>query len=62
MQTTALFLALYYHYRGGINRIRSMTQQPDVIATWSDTGTIHLTDVSKQIAALEKGGARYVIM
>jgi hypothetical protein len=38
-----------------------MTQQPNVIATWSDTGTIHLTDVSKQINALEKGGgARYV--
>jgi hypothetical protein len=38
-----------------------MTQQPNVIATWSDTGTIHLTDVSKQIAALEKGGTRYIV-
>lgn len=33
------------HY-GGINRVRVMPQQPDICATWSDTGHVNLFNVS----------------
>jgi ribosome assembly protein RRB1 len=33
------------HY-GGINRVRVMPQSPDIVATWSDAGALHLFDVS----------------
>jgi len=32
-------------HQGGINRIRAMPQHPEVVATWSDAGTVNLYDV-----------------
>jgi ribosome assembly protein RRB1 len=32
------------HY-GGVNRIRSMPQRPNIVATWSDAGRVNLFDV-----------------
>lgn len=32
------------HY-GGVNRLRAMPQQSDIIATWSDVGTVNLYNV-----------------
>jgi ribosome assembly protein RRB1 len=31
-------------HNGGINRIRCMPQSPGIIATWSDTGKVHIYD------------------
>jgi ribosome assembly protein RRB1 len=33
------------HY-GGVNRVRVMPQNPDIVATWSDAGAIHLFNVA----------------
>lgn len=38
---------------GGVNRIRSMPQQPAIVSTWADTGDVHLYDLSKQIDSLD---------
>lgn len=37
----------HYHvpHYGGVNRLRAMPQQPDIIATWSDVGTVNLFNV-----------------
>mmetsp|Transcript_2842 Transcript_2842/g.3974 ORF Transcript_2842/g.3974 Transcript_2842/m.3974 type:complete len:447 (-) Transcript_2842:13-1353(-) len=43
---------------GCINRIRSMPQNPGIVATWSELGYFSIRNVSKQIEALEKGGYR----
>ena len=32
-------------HRGGVNRVRVMPQQPHVVATWSDAGTVNLYNV-----------------
>ncbi|KAG5189476.1 WD40-repeat-containing domain protein [Tribonema minus] len=45
-------------HNGGINRIRSMPQQPGVVASWSEKGSVYLTDVTHQVNALDKGGPR----
>ena len=29
---------------GGVNRVRSMPQQPNVLASWADTGNVHVWD------------------
>jgi ribosome assembly protein RRB1 len=34
------------HY-GGVNRVRSMVQRNNIVATWSDVGKVHLYDVSE---------------
>lgn len=39
-------------HRGGVNRIRSMPQHSSVVATWADTGKVHLWDISKQLDSL----------
>lgn len=39
-------------HHGGINRVRSMPQQPHVAATWGDTGHVQVWDLKKQIDAL----------
>eukprot|EP00980_Cylindrotheca_fusiformis_P017677 scaffold5540_cov96-Cylindrotheca_fusiformis.AAC.5 len=38
----------HYHipHYGGVNRLRAMPQQPDIIATWSDVGKVNLFDVA----------------
>ena len=33
-------------HHGGVNRLRSMPQHPEIIATWSDTGAVNLFDIS----------------
>jgi ribosome assembly protein RRB1 len=33
-------------HRGGVNRVRVMPQRPDVVATWSDTGHVHLFNIA----------------
>ena len=38
---------------GGVNRIRSMPQASNVVATWSETSDIHIFDVSSQLAQLD---------
>lgn len=35
----------FRHY-GGVNRVRVWPQQPEIVATWSDAGRVHLYDVS----------------
>lgn len=39
---------------GGINRIRSMPQMSNVVATWADTSDVHLYDVSNQLNSLNR--------
>jgi ribosome assembly protein RRB1 len=38
---------------GGVNRVRSMPQASNIVATWSDTQRVYLWDVTKQLASLE---------
>eukprot|EP00944_MAST-04C_sp_MAST-4C-sp1_P002338 g2338.t1 len=38
---------------GGINRLRSMPQSPNIISTWSDTGTVYIYDAEVQIKSLD---------
>ena len=38
---------------GGVNRVRSMPQQPNVLASWADTGHVHVWDVGPQLASLD---------
>lgn len=45
-------------HRGGVNRVRSMPQQPHVVATWSETSNVHVWDLERQVSALAKGGPR----
>jgi ribosome assembly protein RRB1 len=40
-------------HQGGVNRIRSMPQQSNIVATWADTGKVHMWDLQKQLAALD---------
>lgn len=39
-------------HKGGINRIRSMHQSSSIVATWSDTGKVHIWDISTQLDSL----------
>jgi hypothetical protein len=36
-----------------VNRVRVMPQEPHVVATWSETGRVHLFDVRAQLRALD---------
>jgi ribosome assembly protein RRB1 len=40
-------------HQGGVNRIRSMPQQSNIVATWADTGKVHVWDIKNQLAALD---------
>jgi len=40
-------------HQGGVNRIRSMPQSSNIVATWSDTKKVHLWDISKQLQSLD---------
>ncbi|GJP53882.1 hypothetical protein CLOM_g13004 [Closterium sp. NIES-68] len=39
------------HY-GGVNRIRSMPQQPHISASWSDSGRVQVWDLTPQVRSL----------
>lgn len=45
-------------HRGGVNRVRSMPQQPHIVATWSETSDVHVWDLERQLSALAKGAPR----
>ena len=40
-------------HAGAINRVRCMPQEPHIVATWSETGKVHLWDVRPQIKLLD---------
>ena len=40
------------NHDGGVNRIRSMPQQSNIVATWSDTKAVHIWDISQHLTAL----------
>lgn len=39
-------------HRGGVNRIRSMPQSSNIVATWSDLKKVHLFDIGLQLQSL----------
>jgi ribosome assembly protein RRB1 len=41
-------------HHGGVNRLRSMPQHPEIIASWSDTGVVNLFDISGVLQNLER--------
>lgn len=54
-------------HSGGINRIRCMPQQPNVVAAWGDSGRVSVFDVADQLKATvaepykeQKGGPQKV--
>lgn len=44
----------YIPHTGCINRVRAMPQQSNIIASWSDTGSVNVFNVSKQLSTLVK--------
>jgi ribosome assembly protein RRB1 len=44
-------------HAGCINRVRSMPQEPTLVATWSDTGKVHVFNVLPQLMAIDSPGA-----
>ncbi|RKP26167.1 WD40-repeat-containing domain protein [Syncephalis pseudoplumigaleata] len=45
------------HY-GGVNRVRVTPQEDQqIVATWADTGKVHLWDIQSHVASLAKTGA-----
>lgn len=43
-------------HTGGVNRIRSMPQRPNIVASWSDTGRVYLWDLKAQLDSLGFSG------
>ncbi len=41
-------------HRGCVNRVRSCPQHPHLVSTWSDTGRVHVYDVSAELGELER--------
>jgi len=39
-------------HHGGVNRIRVMPQQPSIVSTWSDAGTVNLYNIESILATL----------
>lgn len=39
-------------HQGGINRVRSMQQQPHIVATWGENGYVQVWDMSAHLRAL----------
>eukprot|EP00033_Pygsuia_biforma_P000295 GCRY01000362.1.p1 GENE.GCRY01000362.1~~GCRY01000362.1.p1 ORF type:complete len:488 (-),score=112.96 GCRY01000362.1:100-1563(-) len=37
----------HFAHPGGVNRVRSMPQEPNIVATMSDTSHVHIWDISK---------------
>jgi ribosome assembly protein RRB1 len=46
---------------GGVNRIRCSPHAPGIVATWSDTGKVHLYDVSRALSSLHHLGSMPMI-
>lgn len=42
-----------FKHPGGVNRIRAMPQQPSLVATWADTGAVHLWNMSAHSASID---------
>lgn len=40
-------------HEGGVNRLRAMPQRSNIVASWSETGKVHVFDLSKHINALD---------
>ena len=40
-------------HNGAVNRVRCQSQSPNIVATWSETGSVNVFDVSKQLAVLD---------
>jgi ribosome assembly protein RRB1 len=45
-------------HSGGVNRVRAMQQKPGIVASWADTGHVHVWDLTQLAQALERGGSR----
>jgi ribosome assembly protein RRB1 len=43
----------YISHNGGVNRVRVMPQEPHVVATWAETGKVHLFDIRPQVKLLD---------
>eukprot|EP00128_Syssomonas_multiformis_P011241 Colp12_sorted_trinity150504_noHs@13926 len=43
----------FVKHAGGVNRIRSCPQSPAIVATWADTGKVHVYDMTQHLAALD---------
>jgi len=43
----------YFNHEGGINRVRSMPQQANVVATWAETGKVHIWDIAPLVTAVD---------
>mmetsp|Transcript_12029 Transcript_12029/g.28815 ORF Transcript_12029/g.28815 Transcript_12029/m.28815 type:complete len:460 (+) Transcript_12029:94-1473(+) len=43
---------------GGVNRVRSMPQAGHIVATWADTGKVHMWNLEAHRKALDKSGDR----
>ena len=38
---------------GAVNRVRCQKQSPNIVATWSETGSVQVYDVAQHLAALD---------
>ena len=39
-------------HEGAVNRVRSMRQHPHIVATWAETGKVHIWDISDPLASM----------
>lgn len=46
------------HPSGTVNRVRTMPQAPNVVATWSESGKVHLWDVRPQLRLLDAAAGK----
>jgi len=44
-------------HQGSVNRVRVMPQEPHVVASWSETGRVHLWDLRHVLAAMDAAPA-----
>jgi hypothetical protein len=49
------------NHRGGVNRIRSMPQRAGVVATWADTGHVHVLDLQAQLRFLDNPAGQLAV-
>eukprot|EP00741_Cyanophora_paradoxa_P009274 tig00001493_g8984.t1 len=40
-------------HEGGVNRVRSCPQKPELVADWAETGAVHVWDISASLAKLQ---------
>lgn len=46
-----------FKHVGGVNRIRAMPQRSDIVATWAETGKVHLWDIKETLKSVDKPAA-----